>query len=160
MARTLCLKHISVCVCALLSAHCASPLSLIGVNQRSAAAESLLFGPRGTEARYCVKQSGAKTHRSIPRCFPTVCFAVGEINNCGLWSGFSLLSWPFHLSSSYCSLVYSAPPQKTDSSSTIFGCRHFRYWFWRLMWFTGPQLFITPIFITTPSKLNQCVLSI
>lgn len=35
-------------------------------------AESILFGPRGTEARYCVKQSGVKTHRSIPRCFPTV----------------------------------------------------------------------------------------
>lgn len=87
-------------------------------------AQTILFGPRGTEARYCVKQSGVKTHKSIPRCFPTVCFAVGEINNCGLRSGFSSLSWPFHLSSSYCTVVYSTP-QKTDSSSTIFGFRHF-----------------------------------
>lgn len=87
-------------------------------------AQTILFGPRGTEARYCVKQSGVKTHKSIPRCFPTLRFAVGEINNCGLRSGFSSLSWPFHLSSSYCTVVYSTP-QKTDSSSTIFGFRHF-----------------------------------
>lgn len=94
--------------------------------------QNLLFGPRGAEARYCVKQSGVKTHRSIPRCFPTVRSAVGEINNCGLRSGFSSLSWPFHLGSSYCAVVYFTA-QKTDSSYTklyldsdILVCYHVR----------------------------------
>lgn len=77
----------------------------------------------------CKNKSTVKAcSSSNPRCVSTVCFAVGEINNCGLRSGFSLISWPFYLSSSSCAAVYSSP-QKTHSVLSIFG---FTYFIWRL----------------------------
>lgn len=131
-AFTSCFFRLFFCVCSCACVCvCVCPAVCTVFDQHTnklekSTAESLLFGPRGTEARYCVEQSGVKTHRSIPRCFPAVRFAVGEINICGLRSGFSSLSWPFHLSSSYCALVYSTA-QKSDSFSTIFEFRHFSW---------------------------------
>lgn len=91
-------------------------------------AESVPFGPRGTEARYCVKQSGVETHKH-PQMFSYSTFAVGEINNCGLRSGFSSLSWPFHLSSSYWAVVYFTAQKKQilsqlylDSDISVVSC--------------------------------------